>query len=46
MNLVKVKPNPQVQKFILDLITGAIEAGEHEHLLNAGLPAELNRPGF
>ena len=41
MNLLKVKPDPQVQKFILDLITGAIEAGEHQQLINAGVPAEL-----
>lgn len=40
-NILKVKPDPQVQKFILDLITGAIEAGEHEYLMNAGVPAEL-----
>lgn len=40
-NILKVKADPQVQKFILDLITGAIEAGEHEQLMNAGVPAEL-----
>lgn len=41
MNFFKINPDPQVQKLLLDLLTTAVEAGEHHSLIEAGLPASL-----
>lgn len=41
MNVLRITPDPQVQKLLLDLLTTAVEAGDHHRLIEAGLPATL-----
>lgn len=41
MNVLKITSDPQTQKLVLDLLTTAVEAGHHQPLIDAGLPASL-----
>jgi hypothetical protein len=40
-HLLKIQTDPQIQKLLLDLLISAVEAGDVQRLIDAGLPAAL-----